>query len=117
MGWNDKDDKYNRGSAWFYSTAFIAFSSFSSGQDQLKRALYAGILGLTERNSCEHVHAESRLMYRGSFQEKKGFMLHCALSVQRFMKSCKTRIAFPFSSNNVQYLGMFEIGTTRANSI
>ena len=50
MGWNDKDDKYNRGSAWFYSTAFIAFSRFSSGQ--LKRALWAGILRFTEENSC-----------------------------------------------------------------
>lgn len=64
----------------FYSTAFITLSGFSSGQDQ---PLCAGIVGVPERNSKEHVHDENGLMHRESFQEEKGFMLHCALSVWR----------------------------------
>lgn len=34
---------------WSYAVAFIAFSRFSSGQDQLKRPF--GILRLFEKNS------------------------------------------------------------------
>lgn len=53
---------------WSYTVAFIAFSRFSSGQDQLKRAF--GILRLFEKNSQRDVHAENGLMHRSSFKEK-----------------------------------------------
>lgn len=51
--------------------AGITCSGLSSGLDQKKRTFYAGTLALHEQNSEGHVHAENRLMHKGSFQKNR----------------------------------------------
>lgn len=85
----------------FIQPPLLLLADFLQGKTKAKEGIVVpGILGLPERNRKEHVRAENRLMHAGSFQEKKGFMLHCALSVWRCMTH-KTYTVFIFSSKNV----------------